>query len=377
VLLAAALRVAAAILLPDQNFADAAGYRSSGLQLWSTGQLGASHIMPLYPALVGLMGPGLGQLLLDIALSTLTVWLVHTLSSAIFADRLAAQLAALGCAIYPHFVFFSLVGLTETLFITLVVAAMAAWYRGAFVVAAVCAVLSILTRPAMDLLAPALVLYFALIVHRLPWRGAALKLVAYVLIYCAMMTPWWLHNYRAYGSFVRLNLGSGEVFYLGNNPLNRTGGGIYGVDGDLKPFEMPNPVARNATLWKAGMDHVLEHPGRFVEMAAIKFVRLWRPWPYTDQYQSRFYIVASVLSFGPVALLALFYLLRWGWHELPRIAPVILFVGYLTGIHMVTIGSVRYRVPMEPFVVIFAAVAAARLLRSHPGLRQYQAISKA
>ena len=41
VLLAAALRVAASILLPDQNFADAAGYRSSGLQLWSTGQLGA------------------------------------------------------------------------------------------------------------------------------------------------------------------------------------------------------------------------------------------------------------------------------------------------------------------------------------------------
>ena len=90
VVLAAALRVAAAMLLPDQNFPDAAGYRSSALQLWATGQLGVSHIMPLYPALVGLVGPGVGQLLLDIALSTLTVWLVHALTSAIFADRLAA-----------------------------------------------------------------------------------------------------------------------------------------------------------------------------------------------------------------------------------------------------------------------------------------------
>ena len=84
-----------------------------------------------------------------------------------------------------------------------------------------------------------------------------------------------------------------------------------------------------------------------------------------------------MLSFVPVALLALFYLLRWGWRELARIGPIVLFIGYLTGIHMVTIGSVRYRVPMEPFVMVFAAVAAARLLRSHSALRQLWPIPKA
>jgi len=376
-LLAAVLRVVAAILLPDQNFFDAVGYRDAARELWATGRLGATYMMPLYPALVGLVGQGLGQLLLDISLSVLTVWLVHTLTVAVFADRLAAQLAALGCAIYPHFVFFSLIGLTETLFIALVVAAMAAWYRGAFTVAAVCAVLSILTRPSLDLLAPLLVLYFALVVHWLPWRTVAMKLIAYVLVYCALMAPWWLHNYRSYGTLVRLNLGSGEVFYLGNNPLNRTGGGLYGIDGDLKPFEMPDRIARDAALWKAGMDYVRENPGRFLEMAVIKFTRLWRPWPHVEQYQSPFYVAASVLSFVPVALLALFYLLRWGWRELARIGPIVLFIGYLTGIHMVTIGSVRYRVPMEPFVMVFAAVAAARLLRSHATLRQLWPIPKA
>jgi hypothetical protein len=223
----------------------------------------------------------------------------------------------------------------------------------------------------MDLLAPVLVLYFALAVHRLPWRSAAGKLVAYVLIYCALMAPWWVHNYRAYGTFVRLSVAGGEVFYLGNNPMNRTGGGIADVDGDLRPFDTPgDPIARNAALWKAGMDYVREHPGRFLEMAAIKFARLWRPWPYTDQYHNKLYIAASLLSFGPMALLALFYLLRWGWRERLRVGPLILFIGYLTGIHMVTIGSVRYRLPMEPFVIVFAAVAAARLLRSHPALRR-------
>lgn len=370
ILLAIALRLAAAVLLPDPNFPDAIGYRKNALQLWSTGELGAFHVMPLYPALVGFVGLGWGQLLLDIALSTITVWLVHVLILEIFADRLAAHFGALACAIYPHFVFFSVVGLTETLFIALVVAAMTAWYRGAFVLGAICAVLSVLTRPSIDLLAPVLVIYFALILHRLPWRTAAVKLVAYALIYCALMAPWWLHNYRAYGVFVRLNLNTGEVLYFGNNPMS-TGGGIIDVDGDLAPFQMPGqPVARDKALIKAATDYIREYPGRFVEMAFVKLGRVWRPWPYAEQYHNKLLIAVSLASFGPIALLALTYLLRWGWHERARVGPLVLFIGYLTGIHMVTIGSVRYRLPMEPFVIVFAAVAAARLMRSQPALRR-------
>jgi 4-amino-4-deoxy-L-arabinose transferase-like glycosyltransferase len=370
IVLAVVLRLAAALVIPDPNFPDAVGYRLAAAQLWSTGRMTADYIMPLYPFLVGVVQPGWGQLLLDITLSTASVWLVYLLTSAIFADRLAATLAALGCAIYPHFIFFSVVGLTETLFTTLVVAAMVAWYRGAFTIAAVCAVLSILTRPPMDLLAPVLVLYFALVVHRLPWRTSVVKLLAYVLIYCALMSPWWLHNYRAHGTFIRLNIGGGMAFYTGNNPMS-TGGGIIGVDVNFDRFDkLPNSLERDAALWKAGMDYIREHPWGFFERLPAKFARLWRPWPYTEQYHNPFYIVLSVLSFGPVALLALFYLLRWGWRELPRIGPPVLFIGYLTGIHLVTIGSVRYRIPMEPFVIVFAGVAAARLLRSHPAARR-------
>jgi hypothetical protein len=36
---------------------------------------------------------------------------------------------------------------------------------------------------------------------------------------------------------------------------------------------------------------------------------------------------------------------------------------YLTLIHMVFIGSLRYRLPLEPFIIMFAAVAVIRLGR--------------
>ena len=50
------------------------------------------------------------------------------------------------------------------------------------------------------------------------------------------MSPWWYHNYLKYNEFVRLNLGFGLTFYAGNNPLNKTGGGVIIDEDDLRKF---------------------------------------------------------------------------------------------------------------------------------------------
>src|SRR5437762_1550980 len=90
----------------------------------------------------------------------ISIWIILLLA------LILRLIAALGAAVYPPFIYFSFVGLTETLFTTLILAAYVCWYRGAFAAAAVFAVLSILTRPAIDLLAPLLVVYFAAVAHR-------------------------------------------------------------------------------------------------------------------------------------------------------------------------------------------------------------------
>src|SRR5258706_5985404 len=82
IILGLALRVAAAIVVPNQQFPDAIGYRAAGLSLWTTGRISEPLFMPLYPVLVGLTGPGFGQLALDVALSTVMIWLGHRLTLA-------------------------------------------------------------------------------------------------------------------------------------------------------------------------------------------------------------------------------------------------------------------------------------------------------
>jgi 4-amino-4-deoxy-L-arabinose transferase-like glycosyltransferase len=288
-LLAVTLRLTAALVLPDQHFPDAVGYRQAGRDLWSSGILGTPYWMPLYPALVGLTGAGWGQLALDIALSTMTVWLAYRLVLVVFADQAAALLAAFMVAIYPYFIFYAVVGLTESLFIALLLGAFLCWYRGSFSLAAVLIVLSILTRPSIELLVPFLILYFAVVIHRLPTVTVFRHLLVYSIIYIALMSPWWMHNYRAYGSFVRLDLASGFVFYSGNNPLNRTGGGIGGQDFDEKFLDdIADPVARDRAMWNTAISYVAENPQHFLQLACLKFLRFWRLWPFVPHESPHF-----------------------------------------------------------------------------------------
>jgi len=56
----------------------------------------------------------------------------------------------------------------------------------------------------------------------------------------------------------------------------------------------------------------------------------------------------------------------WGIPEFARIGAILGFAGYLTLVNVVFIASLRYRLPIEPFMIMFAAIAAIRLARRWP-----------
>ena len=360
-----ALRVLAAAIVPDQSvlLGDAVAYREVGKSLWATGQMNALYFMPLYPALVAVFGPGWPQLLIDIALSTVLVWLIYELTDAIFASKRAAILAAAVAAVYPYFIFYSIVGLTETLFMVLLLAAYLCWYRNAYIAASVFSVLGILTRPVLDPLAPLLLLYFAIAIRGLSIKAAAKYLAIYAGIYCLLMAPWWLHNYKAYQTFVRLNLGSGVALLSGNSPSNQTGGIDNNLEATMAPFgEIADPVARDKAMQRAALNYIKEDPERFLIQAAKRFQRFWSPWPQTEEYSRPLYKLISFCSFIPVLLLALVFVVLYGRTYFLRIAPLLLFIVYLSSLHLVFPASLRYRLPVEPFLIILAAAGAVHLV---------------
>ncbi len=319
--------------------------------------------MPLYPVLIEIFGPGKGQLTANLTLSVVSVRLIYTLAYEVFADWQVAIFSAIAAAFYPPLIYFAVVGLSETLFITFILAAFLCWYRAQFSFAAIFAVLAVLTRPIAELAAPALVVFFAIVVHRLSIAQTARHLLVYGTIYFALSSPWWLHNYYSYGHFVRLTPGLGMVLYAGNNPLNKSGGGNVGIDYDASAFqEIADPVERDRVLRDAAISYILDHPMRFFELAGLKFIRIWRLWPVHEGYANLSTILISIASFVPVLLLSalgLFY----SRHILRRLSPILLFgLGYIA-VQMVLVGTIRYRLPLEPFLLIFASVAASHLFR--------------
>jgi 4-amino-4-deoxy-L-arabinose transferase-like glycosyltransferase len=376
---AAVLRVVVAVMLPDQSalLVDAESYRDLARGLIENGVISGDFFqMPLYPAMIALSGFGWGQLAIDIVLSVVTVGLVFAIAIELFADRVAALLAAAAAACYPPLIFFAVVGLSETLFIAALLAAFLYWYRGQFAVAAVFAVLAILTRPIFDALAPVMIIVFALAVHRLSVLQTLKHLAVYAAIYCVMLLPWWFNNYRVFGSFVRLTPNLGWVLYAGNNPLNTSGGGNMGVDYDLSAFaKISDPLARDRALRDAALDYISRDPVKFVKMAGLKFVRMWRLWPANEGYASFRVILVSVLSFVPTLILAGFGLFA-ARGRLLRLSPVLLFALGLTAINMVLVGTIRYRLPIEPFLLILAGMGGSFLLSTLPATRALPAVQR-
>jgi len=50
------------------------------------------------------------------------------------------------------------------------------------------------------------------------------------------------------------------------------------------------------------------------------------------------------------------------WRRTARaLLPIYLLIGYFTLVHVVTIASLRYRLPIEPFLIVMAAYPIGRM----------------
>jgi hypothetical protein len=366
-LIATAARLVFLSVLPDQsaNAPDAAGYRLAAHNILQHQLIAIPNGMPGYPLLIAATGGiRILQTAVDILLSVATVWLIGRIVFEITKDNVATLAASVMWAVYPPAMFYAVVGVSETLFVFLLLLGFFFLYRASFWAGSTALVLAILTRPQVELIAPVLVLVFGLVVHRRGVRRSLFDLAGFAVVYLVLMSPWWAHNYARYGSFVRLNAGAGYVLYSGNNPLNQSGGGV-GGDVDYSAFSnITDPLARDQALQRAAFDYIRENLGRFVEMAGQKFLRLWRPWPYAQAYASPLFVIGVAISFVPVLALGIGGLV-WGAGRYGRFyLPMVLFILYTTAVHMITIGSLRYRFPMEPMLVAFAGAFVAAILRA-------------
>jgi 4-amino-4-deoxy-L-arabinose transferase-like glycosyltransferase len=308
---------------------------------------------------------------LNALLGVVAVWAVFWLGSIVF-DRSAGLTAAIAAALYPGAIGTSVFVLSEAPFSPILVlqiaTAIKSWRAddlGACVrwsaATGILAGLGVLMRPSW-LLFPPFILACGLIGKERKRRSlsAGIALVAAA----AVLAPWWVRNVNVVGHFVPTTLTAGATLYDGWHD-GATGGSdmaflapIAASEVDLPTLspEEPFEYRLNARLQREAWEWAVDHPQRVLELAAEKTFRFWSPWPY-DSPTSWPIKIALAASYLPLLAAGVWTAWRFrsaGW----ACAPCWLPLAYLSLLHLVFVGSMRYREPgMLPLLVLASGLA--------------------
>ena len=278
-------------------------------------------------------------------------------------------------SLYPTLIFFSALILSESLYTFLLFLYLYSLWKMERenslkwgILSGITGALSALTRASVFSLFP--FLYILLLIIFLKEKKRLSILGIHLLTLTLLYSPWIIRNWVRFHHLIITTTDGGWVLYSGNNPLNRTGGGIEGVDVKFpEEARKLNEIERDRYFRRKALEYIRQHPRRFLWLAGKKFARLWRLYPSpTSGYAKKKFIFIMLLSYGlllPFAFLGFFKELK-RWRILyPLYLPLFIF----TLTHMVFIGSIRYRIPLLPYFIYFASSGLGKIfsLRNEPG----------
>jgi Gpi18-like mannosyltransferase len=339
------------ILLPDSH-----EYLRVGKEFFKTGVINNYKMMPIYPIWAHISQSIFRAPILDILISTLTIYPIYGIIKRIKNDPKISMFGAILFAIYPISVYYASSNLTESLFVFLFLSGLCFCYNEKWIFGFVLWVLSILVRPTFEVFYPILLIAFSLFVYKFDYYHTFKLIIKFFIIYFIFLFPWWVHNYSIYNTFVRLNLGGGLILFEGNNPNNKNGGPFHITSLEAPFLANDNALELDQKFRSEALNFIKSSPKGFIKLSIKKFLRLWNIIPNHKEHRSTIALFVSLCSMVPLYVLSILYLIGINKDKLILLLPIIMSIAFLTLVHCVTVASVRYRYPIEPFLIIFASI---------------------
>jgi len=339
--------------------------------------------MPLYPLFLcpfawlgssGILAARLAQAVLGAATALLAYRFAHAT-----LGRKPALVAGLLVGCDPYAVFFTNLLLTEVLFTLVAVALTAsAWRAGTpapgtqrvgVAGVALLGAAAVLTRPSS--LGWVAALWLVLWLADRDRIRATRRVALFAGVLAALLLPWGWRNRAPLGSFAWLSTNGGVTLYDAQGP-QADGSSNQSFLKIMPELAGLNEVQRDQELRRLALEQMKRDPVRVLRLAGVKFLRTWNFVPNVQEYRHGAAALASALFTSAVLLLAGIGLWR---RRAPGLAanatnrvgtaasgrllyPLLwLPVVYFTLVHCVYVGSLRYRVPLMPFLELLAASA--------------------
>ena len=198
------------------------------------------------------------------------------------------------------------------------------------------------------------------------WARRTAAAVA-IVVFCCM--PWTIRNYRVFHHFVPLRSVLGLQLWLGNNDQTQD---IF--RGDLHPIynatEREHYIAMGEIAYmhekqRQAVQYMLSHPAREAHLIANRFISIWSggtPNPATDFVGTPSLWFRFILAFNLLvavgALCGTIVLIR---NHNPFAFPVAVFPVVYPWAYYLTLALPRYRLPIDPIVLLLTAVALRQI----------------
>ena len=321
--------------------------------------------------------------------SSLTILIMYKISTLLF-NRIVGTITALGLAVYPPLIYYSAKLVPTTFFIFFITVALffvlKMRNRKLFsaILAGVILGLSLLCDPLAFALIPALIIWY--FIH----PEIRLKDTLFVIIIsCIVLIPWTVRNRNVHGRIVPVTTQFGVNFWIGNNP-HATGTDYYEVNSIeegsfvlmtetlpediLKRLATMSEIERSEFFFDRGMRFIGQYPPQFLSLLFKKASFYWwfAPSEINASVDVKQYRTAYIVFYLPMILLGLLgIVMSLVTPLLKNTSLIILTMFFISTTYIVThVGLMRYRVPLEVYLLMFACFTIVVIAESITKYRQ-------
>ncbi|UCF06056.1 MAG: glycosyltransferase family 39 protein [bacterium] len=322
---------------------------------------------PGYPVFLSLLGRKvLAVRLLQAFLGAITVLIAYSIARRYFGVR-KSLLAATLLAIYPlhiyvagvHYPVVLLTLLLGAIILMLLDTLEGGSLRKAFFAGLLGGIVAL--TAASSLLALVLAVVWLIWEGRRRWGRLSLRLGLVFLIPMVLVVgAWSIRNYIVLGSPVVVSTNGGYNFWIGNYPGTRATTGNREIPGrveaelDLRAT-VSGEVEIERAFYRKGFEYIKAAPGRFITLTLAKALNFWRFYPEPLSRGLRSWEkIASILSYGLLLPFGLYWVVRNARGKAGVRLVIIFFITY-TILHAIYISKVRFRLPLDMFLLIAAA----------------------
>jgi 4-amino-4-deoxy-L-arabinose transferase-like glycosyltransferase len=312
---------------------------------------------PVYPLFLGAIYSIAGHDLLWVRLIQALLGgaicvLVYLISTIIF-DNITASLSGYLCSFHLPFIINSSQILTETLFTFLLLLSIflilsSNGYR-TLTISGLLFGLTLLTRPFLIFFFPFLFYWLYLKNKYDTFKSITILLISILLI----VLPWTIRNYYRLNSFVPL-ANTGGIALYNSYVVPKKGFGYNSLEGiEDEYYSIKDETSKNKYLISKTVEYIKKNPVTVIKLTFIKLLLFIYPFDgywYPISFGSKYNIFwGTILWFCSLGII-----INLKKNDINMKLIYFLFLSFLIGV-MIFHGSPRYRLPLEPLLICFAA----------------------